>query len=71
METGSGDKYGINKLSAFYKIRGIEEADNSEKRRALKCLVMIPRFPYDQREPCLYELEQQFIKDRMEEKEKV
>ena len=68
----SEDQFGADKLREFYRIRGIGEQDNeennSEKLRALKCLVRIPGFPYSQREPGLFELEQQFIRDRIEEK---
>jgi hypothetical protein len=68
MKIWSGDKFGAEKLKEFYRIRGIDEKDTSEKRRALECLVRIPGFPYSKKEPSLYELEQQFIQDRVEEK---
>ena len=64
MEAG-GDK--IDKLRAFYRVRGIKEEDNKGKLEALSAMVIIPLFPYGQKQPSLYELEQQFLKDREEE----
>ena len=61
-------QFGADKLKEFYKIRGISEQDHQEKKRALECLVRIPGFPYSKRQPGLFELEQQFMRDRVEEK---
>lgn len=51
---------GNRELSEFYRIRGIKKEDLEEKYRALRALVMIPNFPYNERDPTLYELEEQF-----------
>ncbi len=67
MEAG-GDKEAIDTLREFYRIRGIKEMDNPGKSEALSAMVIIPLFPYGQKQPSLYELEQQFMKDREEEK---
>ncbi len=65
-----GDNEAIDKLREFYRIRGIKDNDNQGKLETLKAMVMIPDFPYDQRKPGLYELEQQFLKDKEEEMQK-
>lgn len=51
-------------LQKFYEERGIGEEDLDAKYRAMKESVMIPNFPYDQREPALYELEMQYVSDQ-------
>ena len=56
----------MDRLREFYRVRRIKEEDNRGKYHALESLVRIPCFPYDQRQPSLCELEQQFLKDRVE-----
>ena len=51
-------------LERFYRIRGIGEYDLEEKHRTMMRYVAIPDFPYEEREPALYELEMQFLKDK-------
>lgn len=53
----------VQKLKEFYRTRGIEEEDLAGKKQALSSLVIIPNFPYAEKAPCLYELEQQFIEE--------
>lgn len=51
-------------LQEFYKTRGIGETNLTEKLRAMNQSVIIPYFPYGTRAPTLYELENQYLKDK-------
>ena len=51
-------------LEEFYNSRIIKEDDLKSKYRAMNDIVMIPNFPYSERKPALFELEEQFLKER-------
>ncbi len=50
-------------LKEFYTTLGIGESDLQEKWRAMNDYVRIPNFS-DERKPALYELEQQYLRDK-------
>ena len=58
------DKQPYQILEEFYSSRRIKNEDIQSKYRAMKEIVMIPDFPYTERKPALFELEEQFLKER-------
>jgi hypothetical protein len=51
-------------LKRFYRDRDIEDDDLDGKMHAMKANVRIPNFPYDRRQPALYEYEQEFLREK-------